>query len=249
MTWVILVRASFVAAAIFTLTGLSPARAINVQPLALDMVSIGTGARGTIQIVNDSARALPVDVSISKLDIAEDGKTTETPAGDDFLIFPPQAVVPPGGTQIFRVQWVGEPDIKKSQTFMLSVNQLPVKRKAGETGVQMVFAFGAIVSVAPAGAQSALKLLNAEPATKDGKRGAEVTVENPSAMYAYFTDAKVTLESGGWRKTLAAGELREKLGYAVVLPGKRRRIFVPADVPAGASAITATLDYKPKTAK
>ena len=76
-------------------------------------------------------------------------KPSSLAAGDEFLVFPPQAVVPAGATQSFRIQWVGEPNIQKSQSYMFSVNQLPVKRKAGESGVQVVFNFGVIVSVAP----------------------------------------------------------------------------------------------------
>ena len=73
-------------------------------------------------------------------------------------MFPPQAVVPAGGTQTFRIQWVGEPNIQKSQSYMFSVNQLPVKRKSQDSGVQVVFNFGVIVSVAPPGAQSGMSL-------------------------------------------------------------------------------------------
>ena len=249
MTWVFVKRAGFAVAGFFALAGLDPAHAVNVQPLSLEMVAIGSNSRASIQVVNDGAAPMPVEIAIKKLDMGEDGKTKESPAGDEFLVFPPQAVVPAGATQSFRVQWVGAPDIKRSQTYMLSVNQLPVKMKPGESGVQMVFDFGVIVSVAPTGAQSALKLVGAEAATEGKKHGAAITVENPSAMYSYFSDSKLTLESGSWRKIISAGELRQLVGYGVVLPGKRRRILVPADVPGGTGKISATLDYKPKIAK
>jgi fimbrial chaperone protein len=249
MTWVSVKRARFAVAGFFALAGLAPAHAVNVQPLSLEMVAIGSNSRATIQVVNDGAAPMPVEIAIKKLDMGEDGKTKESPAGDEFLVFPPQAVVPAGATQSFRVQWVGAPDIKRSQTYMLSVNQLPVKMKPGESGVQMVFDFGVIVSVAPTGAQSALKLVSAEAATEGKKHGAAVTVENPSVMYSYFSDSKLTLESGSWRKVISAGELRQLVGYGVVLPGKKRRILVPADVPGGTSKISAILDYKPKIAK
>lgn len=249
MTCDFVARARMAALALCVVAGFNPAFALNVQPLSLEMVAIGPNSRSSVQVVNDTARPLPVEVVVKRIDISEDGKTSETPAGDEFLIFPPQAIVPAGATQNFRVQWVGAPDIKKSQTYMLSVNQLPVKMKPGESGVQMVFNFGVVVSVAPAGAQSALDLVSAEAATQGDKHGVAVTLENHSAMYAYLSDAKLTLGSGGWHKVFTSGELRDAIGYGVVLPGKRRRILVPADVPAGAGKITATLDYKPKTAK
>ena len=250
MNWASIERAGIVGAALLALLGIAPANALNVQPLALEMVSLGASSHATIQVVNDGAQPLPVEVAIKKVDIAADGKTSETPAGDEFLVFPPQTVVPAGATQSFRVQWTGAPDIAKSQTYMFYVNQLPVKMKPGESGVQMVFSFGVIVSVAPAGAKSALKVVTAEAGSDEKKHGVAVTVENPSTMYSYFSDAKLTLESGGWHKVLSAGELREKIGYAVILPGKTRRVLVPLDdVPAGAGKIGATIDYKPVTAK
>ncbi len=245
-----LIRHGHLAVAGLLISGaLTPALALNVQPLALDMVAVGSHAHEVIQVINDTASPMPVEVAVKKLDIAIDGKTIESAAGDEFLIFPPQAVVPAGATQSFRVQWVGEPNIQKSQSYMFSVNQLPVKRKAGESGVQIVFNFGVIVSVAPAGMQSGMKLVSAEPAKEGGKRGAAITVENPSSMYSYFADAGIVLESGSWHKAFKAGELREAIGYGVVLPGKKRRFFVPGEVPEGAAQVSATLNYTPKTAK
>jgi len=249
MTLNFMARLSIAATALLAIVGALSARAMNVQPLALEMATIGSNSRTTIQAVNDGAQPMPVEVAIKKIDIALDGKTTETPADKEFLVFPPQAVIPAGGTQNFRVQWVGAPDIKKSQGYTIYVNQLPVKMKPGESGVQMVFSFGVLANVAPLGAQSGLKLVGAEAASDGKKHGAAVTVENPSAMYAYFSDAKLTLESGSWRKVLSPGELRSLVGYGVVQPGKTRRILIPADVPAGAGKINASIEYKAVTAK
>jgi P pilus assembly chaperone PapD len=237
-------------AALMALVLAAPAHAINVQPLVLDLVSAGANARSSIQVVNDSAAPLPVELVINRLEIGETGKLSETAAGDEFLVFPPQAIVPPGATQSFRVQWVGEPGIKRSQSYMFSVNQLPVKQKGAESGVQVVFNFGVIVNVAPVGAQSALMLTKTEVATEAGRRGAALTVENPGAMHAYFADSGVVLEGAGWRKAVSSSELKQIIGFGVVQPGKKRRFLVPvADMPASVSQVTARLSYTPKTAK
>jgi len=213
------------------------------------MVAIGPNSRANVQVTNDTAQPMPIEVVIKKQEVAADGKTTETPGDKDFLMFPPQAVLAPGTTQNFRVQWVGAPDIKKSQSYTISVNQLPVKMKPGDSGVQVVLNFALMANVAPVGAQSGLKLVSAETASDGKKHGAAVTVENPSSMYSYFSDAKLTLENGSWRKVLSPGELRQLIGYAVVQPGKTRRILVPVDAPAGGGKINASIEYNPVTAK
>ena len=164
-------RARVTAAALFFGASFTSALALNVQPLAVDMVSVGSRAHATIQVVNDGAAPMPVELTFHRLDISVDGKTVESPAGDEFLTFPPQAVVAAGSTQTFRIQWVGEPNIQKSQSYMFSVNQLPVKRKDNESGVQVVFNFGVIVSVAPAGGQSGMKLVSAERPRKAASMG------------------------------------------------------------------------------
>ena len=48
-----------------------------------------------------------------------------------FLVVPPQALMPPGATQNFRIQWVGEPQLCESQSYML-----PVELPANVTQVQ-----------------------------------------------------------------------------------------------------------------
>ena len=78
MTWVFVKRAGLAGAGFFALAGLTPAYAVNVQPLSLEMVSIGSNSRASIQVVNDGAAPMPVEVVLKKLEIAEDGKTTES---------------------------------------------------------------------------------------------------------------------------------------------------------------------------
>ena len=101
MTCNIVIRATIAVVAYLIVAGAPSAHAVSVQPLALEMAAIGSNSRATIQAVNDGAAPIPVEISIKKVEIGPDGKTTETPAGNDFLVFPPQAVIPAGGTQSF----------------------------------------------------------------------------------------------------------------------------------------------------
>src|SRR3990172_1011136 len=101
--------ASLAAAILFT----QPAAAISVQPALIDMTTGGNQNR-TISVINDGAKPLPVEIVISRMELNENGETAPEPSGDDFLVFPPQALVPPGATQNFRIQWVGDPQLRQS---------------------------------------------------------------------------------------------------------------------------------------
>jgi fimbrial chaperone protein len=115
-----------------------PSLAMSVVPALIDMSTSG-GKTSQISVVNDGAKPLPVEIIVSRIDLDENGEIKSAPAGDDFLIFPPQAMVAPGATQAFRLQWVGDPQIKKSQSYIFSVNRkrvsAPTFRRGSGHGV------------------------------------------------------------------------------------------------------------------
>src|SRR5581483_2755418 len=98
---------------------------------------------------------LPYEVRVTRLEYHADGTMTETPADDDFLIFPPQGVLIANARQVIRVQWVG-PQLDASRAYYVSINQLPVPldapRPAGEAPgaqVQIIYHMKALVVVSP----------------------------------------------------------------------------------------------------
>lgn len=180
------------------------------------------------------------------MEMDESGKSATKPAGEEFLLFPPQALIPPGATQSFRVQWVGDPQIKASQSYIFSVNQVPVKMPKGTSGVQVVFNFATIVNVAPASGRSGLDLVSAGIGKDDkGKSRPALTVKNPGNAHAKLTDATITLSGGSWSQTLRPEQMRQTMGVGLIKPGKTRRFLLLVDVPAGVGQLTASIDYKP----
>jgi P pilus assembly chaperone PapD len=105
-------------------------KAMMVSPIYLDMNAAGNNNHAQISVTNDGAKALPVEIIVSHIDLNENGEALSKIAGEEFLIFPPQAMVSPGATQVFRIQWVGDPQIKTSQSYTFSVNQVPVRRNS-----------------------------------------------------------------------------------------------------------------------
>jgi fimbrial chaperone protein len=226
-------------------TGFAPACAMGVAPIVLDMSTM-SNKTSQLTVTNDNAVSMPVEIIVSRVELNEKGEMTTSPAGDEFLIFPPQAMVPAGGTQVFRIQWVGDPQIKSSQSYTFSVNQVPVKMPEGKSGVQVVFNFACIVNVSPASGTSAINLVSAGIGKDEkGRLRPEVIVKNPGNVHAKLTDATVTLSGGSWSQTLTPEQLHQKMGVGLVQPGKTRRFLLPVDMPEGVNKITASIQYKP----
>lgn len=240
---------SAAAAALLALSGLiGPTAAMTVAPIHVEMISTGGASRNQVTVTNPTKSALPVETVLERLELDEQGNRKTVKAGGEFLVFPPQAIIPPGGTQVFRLQWVGEPTLAQSQSYLFSVNQVPVKLAKGDNKVQVVMSFGVIINVGPVQGAPSLKVVGSGFTTdKNGKRRAFVTVENPTKTYALLPEGKLNLAGSGWSQTLSSAEIREKIGIGLVQPGKRRKFVVPLDVPASVTTVQASLiDYKPK---
>jgi fimbrial chaperone protein len=223
-----------------------PAKAMTVQPIVLDLSTSGGKASSQLSVVNDAAKPLPVEIVVLRAELDEKGDMTTKPAGEEFIVLPQQALIPPGATQSFRVQWVGDPQIKASQSYVFSVNQVPVKMPEGKTGVQVVFNFATIVNVAPATGKAEISLVKAGIGKDEkGKPRPELTVKNPGNIHAKLTDATIKLSGGSWSQTLIPDQLRQLVGIGLVQPGKTRRFLIPVDVPDGVTQVTASIEYKP----
>jgi fimbrial chaperone protein len=149
-----------VVAALFILV--PAAYAMRVSPMVVEMETRGTSAVARIEVQNINPGKLAFQTRVYRMEIDKDGKITETPADDKFLIFPPQGALPPGGRQVIRLQWVGDPEIPTSQAYYVSVEQLPVAFEPGtedsaSAQVQVLYNMRALVVVAPPGAKPDVK--------------------------------------------------------------------------------------------
>jgi P pilus assembly chaperone PapD len=222
------------------------AAAMSVEPLVLELTSLGKDATRSFRVSNTGATQLTVEVTVARVEITSEGESRYKPAGDEFLIYPPQSIILKGGTQTFRVQWIGEPDLKRSQTYRLAVTQVPVKLPKETSGIQVNMSFGIIANVAPPQSKAAMTVTGAALAKdKDGKRVAAIKVKNPGDKHAYLGEASLNLAGGGWSTNLTPSEMSQKVGLGMVQPGKERRFLLPVDVPPNVSDITASIDYQP----
>ena len=78
--------------------------------------------------------------------VSEDGVQTLERADDEFLVFPPQFVVPQGGSQAVRFQYLGDPDIAQSIAYVIEAQEVPVVPE-GFSGITTVYNLGAALSM------------------------------------------------------------------------------------------------------
>ena len=156
---------AFVAALVLT----PVAWAMRVSPMVAELTTSGAGSVARIEVGNAGAAAMPFEAAITRIEFMDDGTLVETPADEDFLVFPPQGLVPVGGRQMVRVQWVGEQNIDTSRAYYLMVRQLPVATdvEAGEAdkpnlSVTVLYTMKALLVVAPPGAEPDVHVVSAE---------------------------------------------------------------------------------------
>lgn len=239
----LIVRTAIAFSCAILMFSISQASAMSVKPLALELSESGPGSRSTLRVLNDAATPMPVEITVSRLILNEKGESRAEPVAGKFTIFPPQATIPPGATQSFQVRWLGDPGLQASESFLFSVNQLPVAFDSRKSGVQIVFNFSVLVNVSPPQARAAVRLAG----TSIVANKPVLIVENSGTRFATIGTGTVALTSGNWSKTLSGEQLREMIGgIGLVQPGKKRTFTLRMDVPSNISRFDARVSLEGK---
>ena len=179
--------------AILALGAAQSTLAQRVQPMVYELAPSGSDATQSLRIENSKSTPVTLEFVASKIILDENGRETNESAEDDFLIFPPQALIQPGKTQLVRVKYVGNPDLEQSKAYRISVKQLPVTLdKSGSTGVAMLVNFNTLANVVPKSAKPSLAITDIS-AADNGMWS--ITVENTGDRYARLSKTEWTVES------------------------------------------------------
>lgn len=203
------------------------ADAMRVSPMVVEITTRGAGSAARIEVQNVGSTALPFETRITRLEFGEDGEMIETPADEDFLVFPPQGIVPVGGRQVVRVQWIGDPDLALSRAYYVGIHQIPVDLSgdgdAAAVGgqLQVVYNMKSLLTVAPPGAEPQVRVVSAAPTmvaaapqtavevdpalggaatgaeSQEMRPGVAVELRNTGTRYAMMSAADWTLEGTG----------------------------------------------------
>lgn len=200
---------------------------VRVQPMSYDLGTSGRSATQDLRVENTAATPVPVEVRVERREILQDGSDRKTPAEDDFLVFPPQGIVPANGFQTFRVQYIGDPALKETKLYQITIAQIPVSGTGGQTtGIQLVFNVGTLAAVSPANSTPNLVVTEVTPAPEAGKL--QITVRNEGTRYARLLNGDWTLTAAdGSAEKLSGEKLRAALQNSLIEPGKTRVITLP----------------------
>lgn len=209
------------------------ANAYRVTPLLIELADSGRERSGQLRVENTTDRPLTFEAYAVDWSISETGERTTGETSAPLLVFPPQAIVQPGETQVVRVEWVGGP-VDRSQDFIVMIEQLPVDftpEEAEGSGVQFLFNFGAAVHVSPGGAEAQFAIASAE---RDAG-AAVVRVTNSGNRHAYLGDRGLTVSAAGVTHEYTGDQLAEAMGNTLVAAGATRevRIALPEAFPEG----------------
>jgi fimbrial chaperone protein len=224
-------RRALVAAVLFALLPSQAEASIRVLPMSYDLTPAGTGATKDIRVENTGAEPMPVEVFVHRREILEDGSERRTVADDDFLVFPPQALIPANGFQTFRVQYIGDPTIVQTALYLVTVSQLPVDAANGRANnVQFLFNLGTLAAVSPPDSRPDLRVVEVKPAPEPGHL--EISVRNEGNRNARLRNGTWTVRSGdGSATTVDDRDVRRAIKQGLIEPGTERVVTLP--VPAG----------------
>lgn len=219
---------------------------MSVVPLTLELSASGQNNKATLTADNDTAAPVAVEVVVSKLTIAEDGTSTSVPVKGKFMIFPPQATIPSNASQAFRVQWLGGQDLKASETYTISVNQLPVVLDKNKSGLQFVYNFSVVVNVAPVNAAPVVSVISTDIARREDlkENRPAFTVKNSGNGHAALADSSIVLTSGSWTQTVPSEQIQALMGIGLIQPGAKRRFILPVPLPPEISRYNVRIDFK-----
>jgi len=227
------------------------AQAMTVQPVVIDMQTAGRQMSSVITVENTFATPLPVELSVQELELTPDGvKQTGVDPGD-LMIFPPQALIEPGQTQTFRLQYVGDPALAKSKHYYITVAQLPVKLPEGQSAIQILYNFQVLVSVAPAGIKPQITVQSATVGKNAaGKPIPVLTVANDSTAHGYLANGRLRIvekDAAGkqlFTKSLSGAEIQQSMGFGLIGGGQVRKVSIPVELPSAEGSVEAsfTLD-------
>jgi fimbrial chaperone protein len=212
------------------LAAMPAAHAFKLVPITMDFDPSGRGASRVFRVENDSEKRVAVQISIFQRTMTIDGQEENTPAEDDFMVYPAQMILKPGEVQSVRVKWLGNPDPERELSYRIFAEQLPInltKEKQSGAKINLIVRYLGSIYIVPKGAKANVEIASIAPsAGPDGERRMSIVFQNRGTAHAILRDLQLTLKAGG-KKIQLRGEHLEGIAGENILAGAARRVILP----------------------
>ena len=198
------------------------ANALQMTPLSLVLKPSGGGSKQSVRVTNESNKPIAVQFSVTTRQQVNN-KEIRKPADKDFMIYPPQTIIPAKSTQKVRVEWLGPGKIPREQAYRLIAEQVYVSLDdKKQTGVNMLMTLIGALYVQPNGTKDNLQVTTIK---RHGNKLA-VTVANSGNRHRLMRYATLTLRNGNQVISLKGKQLLGLEGNNV-LGGATKQFFIP----------------------
>jgi len=127
-----------------------------------DFDPTGRGASRAFRLENPRNQEAAITIRVVTRALAPDGTETNEDT-DDFIVFPTEAIVGPGGVQIVRVQYVGDPSPAKEIAYRIIAESTPIAAPSSQSSqVLIALRYVGSIYVVPRGAEPQIKLRSAQ---------------------------------------------------------------------------------------
>lgn len=217
----------------------SPSSAFKLEPISHVFAPSGPRATQSYEVRNTTNDLVAIEVSTAKREMDLQGKEMLTPAGDDFMIYPPQILLKPGESQTVRVTWLGDPQPDQELAYRLIAAQLPVDldpkkddkdMQLANVKVKLAMRYEGSLYIRPTAATADVVIEQIMPKMDGDRKMLAITFHNQGTSRAILNEAQVRLTSNSQSQTFTA----ETIGLnkvPVLLANEKRQILIPQ--PAG----------------
>lgn len=195
--------------------------ALQMNPLSVVVKPSGGGTKQTFKVTNESNKPIAVQFSVTTRQQVNN-KEIRRPADQDFMIYPPQTIIPARSTQKVRIEYLGTPNVSKELAYRLIAEQVYVSlEKKKQTGINMLMTLVGALYVQPNGTKSNVQVRAVQ---RHGNQLA-VTLTNSGTRHQLMRYATLTLRNGGKVITVKGKNLIGLEGNNV-LAGATKRFFI-----------------------
>jgi len=198
------------------------ANALQMNPLSVVLKPSGGGTKQSFRVSNESSEPIAVQFSITTRQQVNN-KEIRKPADTDFMIYPPQTIIPAKSTQKVQVEWLGPGNIPREQAYRLIAEQVYVSLSdKNKTGFKMLMTLVGALYVQPNGTRSKVHVRSVQ---RHGNKLA-VTLTNSGNRHQLMRFATLILRNGQQVLTLKGPSLAGLDGNNV-LGGATKRFYIP----------------------